>query len=76
MVEMYKGAKRTDRVLYNIPIDFLSFVRYFAWDQLVAGVAKSYDGDLLSYNMTYDIFKKLGLIPFNMDLSKWTKDMI
>jgi len=40
MVDIYKSNKKSDKILYNIPIDFLSFVRYFAWDQLVAGVAK------------------------------------
>lgn len=38
-------------------------------------VAKQTDTELVSYNSCYFIFEKMGLTPFNGDVSKWTKDL-
>jgi hypothetical protein len=41
MKDYYASTKKLDRILYNVPIDYLSFVRLFAWESLVAKVAKT-----------------------------------
>jgi len=31
MCDQYKQVQKLDRITYDLPIDYLSFVRYFAW---------------------------------------------
>lgn len=31
--------------------------------------------ELVSYTTLYFVFEKMGLIPFNMDVSLWTREM-
>lgn len=65
-----------DRVSYDLPIDFLSFCRFFAYEHLVHVVAKAKDKTQISYNSAYYIFKRMGLIPFDMDVGIWIKDLL
>jgi len=31
MHDLYVGVQKLDRILYDLPIDYLSFVRFFSW---------------------------------------------
>lgn len=55
MVDLFNKHKKADRVLYHINIDYLSFVRWFAWEQLVLAEAKTTDYQLISYNSCYNV---------------------
>jgi len=35
MVFAFRDASETDRVTFDLPIDYIHFVRYFAYDGLV-----------------------------------------
>lgn len=77
MKDYYASTKKLDRILYNVPIDYLSFVRLFAWEGLVAKVAKTQDpthSEMISYHALTQILLKMGMIPFNGNISTWAKD--
>jgi len=75
MIISFQEAKAVDRVTYELPIDFLCFVRYFSYDILAQQVARQEQNELVSYTTLYFIFEKMGLIPFNMDVGIWTIEM-
>lgn len=75
MIDMYKKHKKADRVLFDLPIDYLSFVRFFALEQIVSQVSLTQDPDMVSYANAYLIFRRMGLIAFNQDIGPWTMDL-
>jgi len=40
MVISFRERQEVDRVSYDLPIDYLHFVRYFAYDQLCQVISK------------------------------------
>lgn len=56
MVDLYSGDKKAEQITYDIPVDFLSFVRFFSWKILVVREVRSDDVELVSYNALFNVF--------------------
>jgi len=68
IVISFRDNGEVDRVSYDLPMDYLTFVRYFAYDGLVQVLSKQNNGDKISYHTLYWIFSKMGLITYNGDV--------
>lgn len=69
MVISFRENKEADRVTYDLPIDYLTFTRYFAYQGLVQVLAKQNEGELVSYRALLFVFQKMGLISYNNDVA-------
>jgi hypothetical protein len=73
MVISFRENKEADRVSYDLPIDYLTFARYFAYQGLVQVLAKQNEGELVSYRALYFVFQKMGLVAYNYDMASFMK---
>jgi len=75
MVISFREHGEVDRVSYDLPIDYIHFVRYFAYDGLVQVLSKQNRGEQISYHTLYWIFSKMGLIAYSGDVKTWAHNM-
>lgn len=47
---IYKANKKVDRVQFNLPLDFLGFVRFFAYQNVVTAEGKVVGEEMISYD--------------------------
>jgi len=73
--DSFNFAKRIDHVSIGLSLDFLTFLRYYGFDKLTLKVAAQGMNDLISYQNLHEIFMRMGLIPFNMDMRAWAIDL-
>jgi len=60
--------KKDKSITQSLPIDFLTFVRYFAWKQLnhrLTGLDNEYEP--IGYDVCYQLMNNMGLIMFDLD---------
>lgn len=75
MVISFRENKESDRVTYDLPIDFLTFARYFAFQGLVQVLGRQNQGELIPYRTLYFIYQKMGMFPYNGDVNLFTKSL-
>lgn len=73
--DMYQFSKRVDHVQTDLPIDLLTFYRFYAFDTLVTKVSNQSMDDMISYQNLHEVFIQMGLIPFNNDIREWAVDL-
>ena len=59
IVISFRDNGEVDRVSYDLPMDYLTFVRYFAYDGLVQVLSKQNNGDKISYHTLYWVLCKI-----------------
>jgi hypothetical protein len=52
---IYKANKKVDRVQFNLPLDFLGFVRFFAYQNVVTAEGKVVGEEMISYDAFFRV---------------------
>lgn len=59
----------------DLSIDYLTFLRFYGFDKVAQKVSGQNMDAKISYQNLHEIFLKMGLIPFNIDIRTWAIDL-